>query len=72
MARITAVSVNDDLSACQTRITVRTADYETSRRIDKEFGLVVHQFFRQNRIKHILFDVLVNLLLRHIIVMLGR
>ena len=48
-----AIGIDDDLTACEARIALRTADDETASRIDEEFRLVVEQAFRQFR-----FDVI--------------
>lgn len=44
-----AIGIDDDLTACEARIALRTADDETASRIDEEFRLVVEQAFRQFR-----------------------
>ena len=70
MTCISAVGVYDDLTAGQTSVTVRSADYETSGRVDEELGVLIDQLCRQNRIKDIFFDILVNLFLCYIGIML--
>ena len=72
MTGIAAVGVHYDLTSRQTRVAVRAADHEASRRIDEELGLIVHKLLGQNRIKHVFFNILVNLLLRHVVIVLGR
>ena len=64
------VCINDDLTSCQTCITVRSTDYETSCRIDEEFCLIIDQLCRKDRIEYIFFDILMDLLLSYIIIML--
>ena len=70
MTCISAVGIYDDLTAGQTSVTVRSADYKTSGRIDKELGVLVDQLCRQDRIKNIFLNIFVNLFLRYIRVML--
>ena len=72
MARISAVAVHNDLSSCQSAVSLRSADNETSCRVDKELGLLVDHISRDNGVKYILFDILVNLLLSNGLVVLGR
>ena len=70
MTCISAVGVNNDLTSCQSGITVRSTDDETSGRVDKEFRVLVDELLRQNRLEDIFLNVLVNLLLCHILIML--
>ena len=72
MACITAVGIYDDLTSGKTCITVRSADDETSGRIDEVLGICIQQFFRENRFKYEFLDILVNLCLCHIGIVLGR
>src|SRR5262249_31862767 len=44
--RRAAVSIDDDLAAGDAAVAVRTADHETSGRIDVEFGVTVHPALR--------------------------
>ena len=69
---ISTVGVYDDLTASQSAVAVRSADYETSGRIDEELGVCIDHVCGQNRIEYILLDVLMDLLLRYMFVMLGR
>ena len=46
MSGVAAVGVNNDLSACQTAVAHRTADYETTGRIDEVFGVGGKPLFR--------------------------
>ena len=70
MARHTAVGIYDDLAPGQSAVTVRTADHKSSRRVDKEFGILVNHFCGNDLVKYIFFNILVDLLLGHIRVML--
>ena len=70
---ISTVSIYDDLSSCQTTITVWSADYESSCRIYKEFGICIYHLCRKNLIKDIFFDIFVDLFLCYIrIVLCGQ
>ena len=72
MTCISTVGVYDDLTAGQSAVAVRSADYETSGWIDEEFGICIDHVYRQNGIKYILPDILMDLLLGYMLVMLGR
>ena len=50
---------------------MRTADNETSGRIDKEFCILINHLCRQNLVKYIFFNILMDLLLGYFLVMLG-
>ena len=71
MARISAISIHDDLTPCQSGISVRSADNETSCRIDVKSRLFIDQFHRQHRVEHLFLNVFMDLFLGHILVMLG-
>ena len=71
MTGISAVGVYDDLTACQTAVAVRSADNETAGGIDEIFGILIYHVSRNDGVKYIFFDVLVDLLLGHISGMLG-
>ena len=70
MACVSAVCVDNDLAACETGITVRSADNKAACRIDEDLGILVDHAFRNDRVNDILSDILVNLLLAHIRVVL--
>ena len=70
MTCISAVGVYDNLTPSQTCISVRSADNKTSGRVDEELCLCIYQFLRQDRIKHVFLDILMDLLLCNIIIML--
>ena len=64
---ISTVGVYDDLTAGQTAVSVRSADNETAGRIDEELGVLIDHICRKDRIKDILFDIFVDLLLGNIL-----
>ena len=70
MAGISAVSINDNFAACQTAVAMRSSDYEPACRVDKESGLGINHSGGQNRIKHMAFNILMNLFLGNSFVML--
>ena len=70
MTRCSAISVYNNLTACQTCITVRSANYKTSCRIDKDFGFIIHHFTVNNCINHVFSDIGMNLFLCYIRIML--
>ena len=57
VASISAVSIYDNLTTGEPAVAVRTTDYETTGRVDKELGGVADKFFRKNRIKNIFFNI---------------
>ena len=67
---ISAVAVYDNLTSGQSCITVRSADDKAAGRVDEELGVLVYHFCRKDRIKHVLFNVCMDLLLCHIRIML--
>ena len=67
-----AISIYNDLTSCKSAVTVRSADYETSCRIDKIFCILIHHICRNNLIKNIFFNIFMNLLLCNIRIMLSR
>ena len=64
------VSIYNNLSSCQSTVSVWSSDHETSGRIDKEFCMLIYHLRRNDLIKYIFFDVFMDLLLCHIRVML--
>ena len=70
MACISAVGVNNDLTACQTAVTLRSADYKAACGIDKELRILIHHMSRQDFIKYILLNIGMNLLLCSLLVVL--
>ena len=69
---ISAVGIYNDLTSGKTCVSVRSTDYETACRIDEVFGILIQKLLRKDRIKYILLNILVNLLLCYIRIMLGR
>ena len=69
---ISTVSIYDNLTSCQTTVSVRSTDYETSCRVDEEFCIFIYHFCRKNRVKYIFFDIFMNLFLCYFRVMLCR
>ena len=72
VARLSAVGIHDNLSACKSAVSVGSADYKASCRIDKEFCFRIYHVLRNNRIKNILFNIFVDLFLAHVRIMLCR
>ena len=72
MTTCSAISINDNLTSCQTAVSVWSSDYETSGRIDKVLGILIYHISRNDLIEYIFFDVCMDLLLRYIRIMLGR
>ncbi len=68
---ISAVGVYDDLTSGQAAVTVRSADYKTSGRVDKNLVSLIYHVCRKDRIEYIFFDILMNLLLGYIRIMLS-
>ena len=58
-----AVAVYDNLTSCQSAVTVRSADNEASCRIDEELRILIDHLFIENRIKYMFFDIFMDLLL---------
>ena len=53
MACKTTVCINNDFSACKTRITLRTANYETTCGVNEDFCIGIHKFGRDNRFNNL-------------------
>ena len=70
MTRISAVGIYDDLTSCKTCISVRSADYETSCRIDEVFGILIQKLLGKDGIKYMLLDIFMDLFLCNIRIML--
>ena len=72
MACVSAIGVHDDLTPGQAAVTVWPADDKTPCGIDEELGIPIYHLLRKHFVKYIFPDILMDLLLRHIRVMLGR
>ena len=57
---ISAVGVNDNLSACQSAVAHRTADNESSCRVDVNLGVVVEHFLGESGSDNLADDVLAD------------
>jgi len=68
---ITTVCINDDLSAGQTGITLRTADNKTAGGVDKDICIFIQKFRGDDGLDNVFNDVCTDLLKRHIRIMLG-
>ena len=67
-----AISIYNDLTSCKSAVTVRSADYETSCRVDEVLCILIYHICRDNLIKYIFLDIFMNLLLSYIRIMLCR
>ena len=72
MTCIATICIYNNLTACKTGITMWSTDYKAACRINKEFCVFVNHLCRKHRIKYILFNICMNLLLCHIRIMLCR
>ena len=72
MARVSAVSIDDNLTSRQAGIPMRSADDETAGRIDIIFCFLVQKLSRKNRLDDMLDHVLFDLLLRRFRIVLCR
>ena len=66
-----AVGIYNNLASGQTAVSVRSADYKASCRIDKELCILIYHICRNNLIKYILLDICMDLLLSYILIMLS-
>ena len=62
MTGVSAVSINDDLTSCQTAVALRAAYYESACRIDVDLCILVHKVSRNYRTDNHVLDVLAKLL----------
>ena len=53
---ISAVCINDDLSSRKAAVALRTADYETSGRVDEDLGVLIDKLLRKDRINDQFFE----------------
>ena len=68
---ISAVGVYDDLTSGQSAVSVRSADNETSSRVDEELGVCIYHVCRENRIENIFLNVSMDLFLGNFLTVLG-
>ena len=71
MRRIAAVGVHDDLPAGQPAVPCRAAHHEPPRGIDEKLGAFMQQMRRNLRTNHALNHGLFNLLMGHMLIVLG-
>ena len=71
MTGSSAVGVNDNLASGEPCVSLGPADDEAARGVDEEFGVFIYQFPGQDGVEDIFFDIPMDLLLGHILVMLG-
>jgi hypothetical protein len=67
----TAIGINDDLSAGQTSITVRTTNDEAARGVQVVDGLLVEVLGRDDGLDHVLHELGLDLLLGDVLAVLG-
>ena len=67
-----SIGVNDDLSAGEASISVRTADDETTRRVQVVHSLLVEVFSRYDWTDDLLHELLLDVLLGNVLGVLGR
>ena len=71
MTSCSAVSINDDLTSCKTSITLRSADYKTSCRIDIDLSVLIYERLINYCVDNILSDICVDLLLSNLLIVLS-
>jgi len=67
----TAIGINDDLTACQSSITQRSANYKASSWVYINFDFSIHQLLWNYRIDNMLNNRSTNFFLRNLRCMLG-
>ena len=70
MTGISAVCVNDDLTSCETTVSIWSTYYESSCWIDEELGILIDELLWKNLVEYILLNVSVDLLLADFLSML--
>ena len=71
MPRVSAIGIDDNLSACQAAVTYRSAHYKPSGRVDVDLGILIHQLLRDYRTDNLALDILTNSFQVHAAVVLG-
>ena len=66
MTAHSAVAIDDNFSTGQTGIALRSADYETSGRVDQKLGFLVEQFTGQNFLDDFLDAEISDLFVLHV------
>mmetsp|Transcript_16081 Transcript_16081/g.30518 ORF Transcript_16081/g.30518 Transcript_16081/m.30518 type:complete len:279 (-) Transcript_16081:29-865(-) len=72
MGTPSTIRVDDDLTAGETSITVRSANDEASRRIEDNLGLGVHKIGWHNLVNNLLLEVFTDVLVSDRLIVLGR
>ena len=66
------VSIYDDLTSCKSTVSVWSADYKTSCRVDEELCLLIYHALRNDCIEYIFLNIFMDLILCHFRIMLCR
>ena len=67
-----AISIYNNLSSGQSRISLRTSNHKSSSRINEIFCIFVQEFIWQNCLNYIFCDIFLNLFLSHLFIVLRR
>ncbi|GFI38149.1 hypothetical protein IMSAGC015_02338 [Lachnospiraceae bacterium] len=67
-----AVCIYNNLTPCKAAVPIRPADHEPPCRVDEEFCILIYHTFRNDGVKYMFLDILMDLLLRHVRIMLCR
>ena len=68
--RVSAIGINDDLPAGESRVALRSTDNESSRRIDEVLGFLVQKLFADNRLDDIFHQIFFDLFHFHVRIVL--
>ena len=72
MARHTAIGVHDQLPPGQSAVAVRSANNKPAGWVYEKFGVLISHTFRDHSVKHMLFNILMDLLLGNFRIVLCR
>src|SRR5690606_12660355 len=72
VASIATISIHDDFAASQARISLRSANNETTSWIDEVFSIFIDPFSWNDFIDDVFFDIALDLLQRYFWVVLSR
>ena len=72
MTSITAVSIHNNLTSSQARVTLRAANYKATGWIDEEFRLIIQILGWDNCFNYLFNHITMNLFISRFWVMLGR